>query len=310
MSAGDRKKTACVTGGNRYIASALIKVLLENGYAVKTTVRNPERADRAGRPRDSKRAEVVREGGAAVKRVVLTSSAGSVLSGQSCKATAMCWTRSPGPTSSTSPAPSLVSGYTCGHASVQIQVPFHALKDGNALSVSQAYPASKVLLEKAASRFAAEHGISLVTVGTAPARSARPSVLNCLSLLSGDEAAFGALRAMELSGMLALVHVEDLCRAELFVAEEAAAAGRYLCCGLNTTILELARFLTEKYPQYTVKTNLLSGELLEKPRVCLSSAKLVGEGFDYKYKTLDGMYDDMIDYGKTLGFYQNNDGPH
>ncbi|CAD6259460.1 unnamed protein product [Miscanthus lutarioriparius] len=188
MSAGDRKKTACVTGGNGYIASALIKVLLENGFS---------------------------------------------------------------------------------------SAPFHALKDRNALSVSQAYPVSKVLLEKAASRFAAEHGISLVTVcpvvtvGTAPARSARPSVLNCLSLLSGDEAAFGALRAMELSGMLALVHVEDLCRAELFVAEEAAAAGRYLCCGLNTTILEHARFLTEKYPQYTVKTNLLSGELLEKPRVSL-----------------------------------------
>jgi len=34
-------KTACVTGGNGYIASALIKMLLERGYAVKTTVRNP-----------------------------------------------------------------------------------------------------------------------------------------------------------------------------------------------------------------------------------------------------------------------------
>jgi anthocyanidin reductase len=34
-------KTACVTGGNGYIASALIKMLLEKGYAVKTTVRNP-----------------------------------------------------------------------------------------------------------------------------------------------------------------------------------------------------------------------------------------------------------------------------
>jgi len=38
----ERKKTACVTGGNGYIASLLIKMLLEEGYAVKTTVRHPE----------------------------------------------------------------------------------------------------------------------------------------------------------------------------------------------------------------------------------------------------------------------------
>jgi hypothetical protein len=66
-------------------------------------------------------------------------------------------------------------------------LPFHALK-----RVSQAYPVSKVLLEKAASRFAEEHGVSLVTVcplitvGAAPAPSARTSVPNCLSLLSGE----------------------------------------------------------------------------------------------------------------------------
>jgi len=41
MSPGDKKRTACVTGGNGYIASALLKMLLEKGYAVKTTVRNP-----------------------------------------------------------------------------------------------------------------------------------------------------------------------------------------------------------------------------------------------------------------------------
>jgi anthocyanidin reductase len=35
------RKTARVTGGSGYIASALIKTLLDQGYAVKTTVRKP-----------------------------------------------------------------------------------------------------------------------------------------------------------------------------------------------------------------------------------------------------------------------------
>lgn len=35
------KKLVCVTGGNGYIASMLIKQLLQKGYTVKTTVRNP-----------------------------------------------------------------------------------------------------------------------------------------------------------------------------------------------------------------------------------------------------------------------------
>jgi anthocyanidin reductase len=58
----------------------------------------------------------------------------------------------------------------------------------------QGYPVSKVLLEKEACRFAAEHGISLVTVcpvltvGAAPAPTVRTSVPNCLSLLSGEAA--------------------------------------------------------------------------------------------------------------------------
>ena len=41
MSAGSSKKVACVTGGTGYIGSALVNMLLEKGYAVKTTVRNP-----------------------------------------------------------------------------------------------------------------------------------------------------------------------------------------------------------------------------------------------------------------------------
>ncbi|PWZ46050.1 putative lipid phosphate phosphatase 3, chloroplastic [Zea mays] len=37
-----------------------------------------------------------------------------------------------------------------------------------------------------------------------------------------------------------------------------------------------------------------SSERFEKPRVCLSSAKLVKEGFEFRYRTLDDICDDMI----------------
>jgi anthocyanidin reductase len=125
------------------------------------------------------------------------------------------------------------------------------------------YCVSKVLVEEAASRFAEENGVSLatvcpvITVGAAPSLNVNTSVPNCLSLLSGDEVWLGVLKVIErTSGSVPLGHIDDLCRAELFVAEEPAAAGRYICCGLNTTSAELARFLADKYPQYDVERNL------------------------------------------------------
>ncbi|CAL5070252.1 unnamed protein product [Urochloa decumbens] len=177
------------------------------------------------------------------------------------------------------------------------------------------YCVSKVLLEHEASRFAEEHGISLVTlcpvltVGAAPATRVRTSVIDSISLLSGDEKGLGVLKGIEkTSGSVQLVHVGDLCRAELFVAEqEHAAAGRYVCCALNTTVVQLAGFLAHKYPQYDVKTDFTDDDnnLLEKPRVSLSSAKLVREGFVFEHNTLDEIYDDVLDYGKALGILPN-----
>jgi len=340
MSAGSSKKVACVTGGSGYIGSALVKMLLEKGYAVKTTVRNPDDMAKNSHLKDLQalgqlevlRADLDEEGSfdeavagcdyvflvacpmnlksenpeveqiepavrgtlnvmrscakaGTLKRVILTSSAAAII-------------RRP-----------------------ELQSDGHVLDEEfwsnvEYLSANKpgfwGYPVSKVLMEKEATRFAEEHGISLVTVcpvvtvGAAPAPSSSTSVPNCLSLLSGDEAEFAVLRGIERgSGTVALVHVDGVCRAELFVAEEPAAAGRYLCSSLGTTVLELARFLAHKYPQYPVKTELLSDDLLEKPRVRLSSAKLESEGFEYKYKTLDGMYDGMIEYGKALGILPN-----
>uniref|UniRef100_J3L6W9 Uncharacterized protein n=1 Tax=Oryza brachyantha TaxID=4533 RepID=J3L6W9_ORYBR len=59
--------------------------------------------------------------------------------------------------------------------------------------------------------------------------------------------------------MTPLVHVRDIFRAQVFLAERsespAAAAGeRCICRGANTTVARPARFLAGKFPQYDVKT--------------------------------------------------------
>ena len=46
-------------------------------------------------------------------------------------------------------------------------------------------------------------------------------------------------------------------------------------------------------------------QLLEKPRACILSSKLVREGFQFKHNTLDEIYDNVIEYGKALGILPN-----
>ncbi|KAK1685630.1 hypothetical protein QYE76_046478 [Lolium multiflorum] len=331
------RKSACVTGGDGYIASALVKMLLEKGYAVKTTVRKSDDLEKVPHlkdlqalgPLDVFRADLEDEGSfddavagcdyaflvaapvnpntenpekevielavngtlnvmrscvraGTVKRVVLTSSAAAV-----------------------SDRPLLEGdGHVLDEESWS-DVDF--LRENH--TIGWAYAVSKVLVEKAACAFAQEKGISLVTVcpvvvvGAAPATRVNTSVLDVLSLLSGDDERIRILELIQrASGSIAMVHVDDLCRAKIFVAEaeDEAASGRYICCSLNTTGVELARFLAAKYPQYNVKIDRFSG-LPEKPRVRISSAKLVGEGFEFRYKTLDEIYDNVVDYGRALG---------
>ncbi|XBI95225.1 hypothetical protein VPH35_031735 [Triticum aestivum] len=151
--------------------------------------------------------------------------------------------------------------------------------------LSSAYPASKVLAEKAAMAFAEEKGLSLVTV--CPVVSAAGPRRQRLELIE------------QASGSIPLVHIDDVCRAEIFAAEE-ATSGRYIVCTLNTSGVALAHFLAAKYPQYEINTDHIGG-LPEKPRVCIWSDKLVEEGFEYKYNNLDEIYDDAVVYGRALG---------
>ncbi|WP_216080105.1 hypothetical protein, partial [Shigella flexneri] len=72
---------------------------------------------------------------------------------------------------------------------------------------------------------------------------------------AGNEFVMNAMKGMQmLSGSISIVHVEDVCRAHIFLAEKESASGRYICCNANTSVPELAKFLNKRYPQYKVST--------------------------------------------------------
>ncbi|KAG1338504.1 putative Anthocyanidin reductase ((2S)-flavan-3-ol-forming) [Cocos nucifera] len=143
--------------------------------------------------------------------------------------------------------------------------------------------------------------------------------------ITGNDMMLDGLRIMQsLSGSISIVHIEDVCRAHIFVAENESASGRYICCSINTTLPELASFLSKRYPQYKVPTEfdelpekaelILSSEKLikagfefkfdelpEKAELILSSEKLIKAGFEFKYKQLEEIYDEAVKYAMATG---------
>ncbi|KDP20827.1 hypothetical protein JCGZ_21298 [Jatropha curcas] len=326
------KKTACVIGGTGFVASLLVKLLLEKGYAVNTTVRDPGNEKKIAHLMALKELGELRIFGAdltneesfnapitgcdlvfhvatpvnfasqdpendmikpaiqgvhnvlkacvkakTVKRVILTSSAAAVsinkLNGTGLVMDEKDWTDVDFLTSEKPP--------TWG------------------------YPLSKTLAEKAAWKFAEENKIDLITV--IPSLMAGPSLTSDIpssinlatSLITGNEFLINGLKGMQmLSGSISITHVEDVCRAHVFLAEKQSASGRYICCCVNTSVPELAKFLIERYPQYKVPTDF--GDFPLKPKLILSSQKLIGEGFSFKYG-IEEIYDQTLEYLKAQG---------
>ncbi|OVA13166.1 NAD-dependent epimerase/dehydratase [Macleaya cordata] len=330
------KKMVCVTGGTGYVAALLVKNLLEKGYAVNTTARNPEdhkkvahllklQADNS----DLKifRADLTNEGSfdaaiagcnivfhvatpvnfdsqdpesdminpaingtldvlkacmkaKTVKRVVLTSSAAAVsinnLNGTGLVMDEGCWT----------------------------DVEFLA----SAKPPTWGYPVSKTLAEKAAWKFAEENKIDLITVipslmlGPSLTLAVPSSIFLGMSLLTGNNELVNAMKGMQmLSGSISITHVEDVVNAHIFLAEKESASGRYICCNINSSLPELAKFLNHGYPQYKVSIDF--GDFPVKAKLSLSSEKLIKEGFSFKYG-IEEIYDQTVEYFKSVGLLQ------
>ncbi|CAN1222180.1 Anthocyanidin reductase ((2S)-flavan-3-ol-forming) [Linum grandiflorum] len=267
------KKTACVIGGTGFVASRLVKLLLENGYSVRTTVRNPDNQRRISHLIPLKELGELEIFAADLtdEESFIAPVAGSNL--VFLVATPVNFSSQDPENDMIKPAIQGVENVlkACAKAKTVKRVVLTssaaALTINNVketglvmdethwtdvqflTSVVQGYAVSKTLAEKAAWKFAEENNIDLVTVipslvAGPPLTADIPSSINlALSLLTGDLETISQLVKEK-------THVEDVCRAHLFVAEKESASGRFICCAANTSVAELAKFLNLRYPQY------------------------------------------------------------
>ncbi|KAM7255507.1 hypothetical protein ACFE04_008405 [Oxalis oulophora] len=150
------------------------------------------------------------------------------------------------------------------------------------------YVLTKLLTEEAAFRFATDNGIDLVSIITTTVsgpfltQSVPSSIQVLISQLTGDPRFFTILSAVSnRMGSIALVHIEDICNAHIFLMEHPKATGRYICSSLSCTINDLADHLGREYPSACIQK--FQGEKQEKIPLEISSRKLKDLGFVYKY---------------------------
>lgn len=330
------KKTACVVGGSGFVASLLVKLLLEKGYAVNTTVRNPENQKKL-----SHLIALQALGDLKIFGADLTD--GGSFDAPIAGCDLVFHLATPVNFASEDPEndmikPAILGVHNVLKACVKAKTVKRVILTSSAAAVSindlngtglvmdeshwtdveflstakpptWGYPASKTLAEKVAWKFAEENNIDLITViptlmaGTPLTPDIPSSVDLAMSLITGNEFLINALKGMQmLSGSISITHVEDVCRAQIFVAEKESASGRYICCAVNSSVPELAKFLNKRYPQYQVPTDF--GGFPSKAKLTLSSEKLIKEGFSFKYG-LEDVYDQSVDYFKAKGELKN-----
>ncbi|KAI8001435.1 Anthocyanidin reductase ((2S)-flavan-3-ol-forming) [Camellia lanceoleosa] len=329
-------KAACVVGGTGFVAATLVKMLLERGYSVNTTVRDPD-----NKKNISHLLALEGMGNLKIFRADLTDEQSFDAPIAGCDlvfdvATPVNFASEDPENDMIKPAIQGVLNVlkACAKAgtvkrviltSSAASVMINEL-DGTGLVMDEShwsdvefltsvkpptwgYPVSKTLAEKAAWKFAEENNLNLITV--VPTLTAGPSLTSevpnsielAMSLITGNEFLIDGLKGMQiLSGSISITHVEDVCGAHIFVAEKESASGRYICCGVNSSVPELARFLHKRYPQYNVPTDF--GDLPSKAKLIISSEKLIKEGFSFKYG-IEEIFDHSVAYLKTKGLLQN-----
>lgn len=324
-SMGSQSETVCVTGASGFIGSWLVMRLLERGYTVRATVRDPTNVKKVKHLLDLPKAEthltlwkadLADEGSfdEAIKgctgvfhvatpmdfeskdpenEVIKPTIEGMLGIMKSCAAAKT--------------VRRLVFTSSAGTVNIQEhQLPVYDESCWSDMEFCRAkkmtgwmYFVSKTLAEQAAWKYAKENNIDFISiiptlvVGPFIMSSMPPSLITALSPITGNEAHYSIIRQGQ------FVHLDDLCNAHIYLFENPKAEGRYICSSNDCIILDLAKMLREKYPEYNIPTEF-KGVDENLKSVCFSSKKLTDLGFEFKY-SLEDMFTGAVDTCRAKG---------
>ncbi|XP_057789049.1 vestitone reductase-like [Salvia miltiorrhiza] len=318
-----RKGRVCVTGGTGYLASWLIKRLLQHGYSVNATVR----PQRSGKKKDLSFLQNL--GGASDRLRIFDAdfenpdSFGAAIEGCVGVFHVAHPTDFPETETVESISQKCVDAtlgilracvdsntvkrvvYTSSLSTVAVREKLPDVVDEDVWSdvdfarnlskTGASYFVSKTATERAALEFAEKHCLEVVSVipswihGPFICPSLPRSVCSSLALFLGNE------RRIKHSTVTPMVHTDDVAMAHIHLFEHPQARGRYLCSSVEVKYEYLREFLRRRYPHFLCSDEFLcrSSRVPAIPFTTISSKKLLGTGFTYKYG-LEEMYDEAI----------------
>ncbi|GLJ47148.1 hypothetical protein SUGI_0995470 [Cryptomeria japonica] len=173
------------------------------------------------------------------------------------------------------------------------------------------YYVAKTLAEQAALQYGMDNDMEVVTVlaalvgGSSITPTLSSSALITLAPITGNKECCDTLASFQsLMGSVPLVHVEDVCNAHMMLMEHPSARGRYVCCSDAPLIPDMADFFRKLYPEIPItwefeETKVDDEEQLPKRAVRIASKRLSEVGFAYMYG-MEEIITNTVEWAKKM----------
>ncbi|KAK6127893.1 hypothetical protein DH2020_038369 [Rehmannia glutinosa] len=285
-------KLVCVTGAGGFIASWLVKLLLEKGYTVRGTVRNPE---------DPKNSHLRELEGADARLILCKADLNDYESLREAinGCDGVFHTASPvtdDPEQMVEPAVNGAKNVIRAAAEAKVRRVVltssigaiymdpnrdpDKVVDETCWSDLEFCQNTKAVAEQAAWDIAKELGVDLVVInpvlvlGPLLQPTVNASVLHILKYLTGSAKTYA-------NSIQAYVHVKDVALAHLLLFESPAASGRHLCAESVLHRGEVVEILAKFFPEYPIPTKCSDEKNPRKKPYKFSNQKLKDLGLEF-----------------------------